>query len=208
MKHYSYSIDNISQVIICGVDGAGKKELVSVIFPDLPMVLKTKINIRKNTKKLLFLVVLDGIHLQNIEEENILQEISIICNSIKGIKISILLVLNKIDLIYNYRKNPYLVEEINDNYNEFLKKFGFSHIWFTHFSSFAAKKLHELLSRETDQEDFDDVKNLLHKVAVHPPQNTSPSQIRQYLLDNIDTFCEYTGESVIRQYVSKWNEEQ
>ena len=207
MKVLSYKQDKDTQVCVCGVDGAGKKSFVSVFFPkEATCKQQSSLKISKQTEKLLAIVILDGVHLQNMEEEDVITQISEMCKRNRGIKISILFVLNKVDLIYNRRQNPTLVNDIYTSYQQFFEKIKCHEIKFIAFSYLATKIFHELLSREIDDDDCDDANMMLAKIGKTFSKHFTPDQMKQYLISHKNVFKVFSGETLIKRFIERWKE--
>lgn len=206
MKGYSISPTQSSQIFVCGVESAGKKSFISLFFPEKRNLSLRTFCIREKTQKILFVVLLDGIHLQNIEEANFLDEVKKFFQSRDKISKSLLFVLGKTDLIYNRRLNKNLLNELSSVYEDFLLPLNAFQKGVIPFSFLATKIYRELLAREIDAEDCDDAKSLLLKAGRHLPSDMSPEAMKAYLKDHRRLFSLLSGEALIHNFIEQWKE--
>ena len=203
MKGYSFMCQNNSQVGIIGVKGAGKRSFLSLFFPQKNRVSLKEFCINSNTQNLLVILILDGIHLQNESEYDIITDLNTMCRSCQTVNSSILLVLNKIDLFYNKSRNPEIIREIYESYRSYLNKLHLS-VDFIPFSFLAATIFHDLLNRTIDEEDCDDARILLAKIGRHLRKDMPPETMKNYLLNHQRAFQIISGETLIKDYLNHW----
>lgn len=209
MKILSFKHNKDAHIYICGVDGSGKKSFASVFFADKSNYKQLSLfKLPPKVKKLLVIMVLDGVHLQNLAEEEIFFKISGLCKKYRTLEISVLFVLNKVDLIYNRRQNPVLVDEVYTSYKNFFAQIACKEIKFIAFSYLATKIFQSLLSREIDDEDCDDAKTMLAKVGKHFPKKYNPREMKKYLNSHKNVFRILSGETLIARFIERWKEEQ
>ena len=204
MNCYSFSTEKTSQIIVCGVDDAGKRTFISLFFPVQKNIRKTKMHIKRQAKRLLIIIILDGIHLQNVEEATLLQSIKDTFSNRKSISLSLLMILGKTDLFYNYRHDPRLIKDIFQKYKQYLDDFNCSQRVFLAFSALATKISRDLLSRDIDCDDSDDVKVLLGKIGRHLPENISPEDTKRYIFAHKNAFSVLSGEKHIQHFLQEW----
>lgn len=206
MKGYSISPTPSSQIFVCGVESAGKKSFISLFFSDKKDLLLRTFRIREKTRKLLFVVLLDGLHLQNIEEADLLGEVKKIFRRRDKISKSLLFILGKTDLIYNRRQNQNLLADLSSVYEDFLLEIKTSQRGVIPFSFLATKMHRELLVREIDEEDYDNAKSLLAKAGRHLPSDMSPQAMKTYLNNHRRLFSLLSGETLIHNFMKQWRE--
>lgn len=206
MKGYYISPTPSSQIFICGVESSGKKSFLSLFFPEKKNLSLRTFRIREKTRKILFVVLLDGIHLQNIEEADLLSEVKKFFQRRDKISKSLLFILGKTDLIYNRRRNQNLLADLSSVYEDFLLKIKTSQRGVIPFSFLATKIHRELLVREIDEEDCDDAKSLLAKAGRHLPSDMSPRAMKTYLNNHRRLFSLLSGETLIHNFMEQWKE--
>ncbi len=206
MKGYSISPNPSSQIFVCGVESAGKKSFLSLFFSEKKNLSLRTFRIREKTRKILFVILLDGIHLQNIEEANLLDEVKKFFQRRDKISKSLLFILGKTDLIYNRRQNQNLLADLSSIYEDFLLKIKTSQRGVIPFSFLATKIHRELLAREIDEEDCDDAKSLLTKAGRHLPSDMSPRAMKTYLNNHRRLFSLLSGETLIHNFIEQWKE--
>ncbi len=195
------------KILICGVDGAGKKSFANIFFSEKPCKV-SKIKLHTNIKKLLFVIILDGLHLENVAEAEVLEEVlNIKKKQSKDVEVSCLVILNKTDLFYNRRKTQKLIREIYEYYQKKLQKYEFKEIYFVAFSYLATKIFHSLTNRIMDKDDCDDACFFLHKIGRHIDENIKPLQMQQYLLSHKNVFSVFSGEKLIQNFLTNWRKE-
>lgn len=206
MKGLSISEKHL-QFVICGVEGAGKKSFISYFFPtDKVQVFNGRI--RTNTKKLLFVFILDGIHLQNLAEESIFTDIAeMVKKRRKEIDFSCLLILNKTDLIYSKRHAPGLLASICKEYEAKISALGFMHTYVVAFSYVATKILSRLSQNIIDQDDCDDAIYFLNKIGRRLSEGITPVQMRTYLLQHKRALCLFSGEGPVEKTLTHWRKD-
>lgn len=206
MKGYSISPTPSSQIFVCGVESAGKKSFLSFFFPEKKNMSLRTFRLREKTQKILFVVLLDGIHLQNLEEAYLLEEVKKLFQHRDKISKSLLFILGKTDLIYNRRKNKNLLAELCSIYENFLLQIKTSQNGVIPFSFLASKIHRELSAREIDEEDCDDAKSLLAKAGRHFPSDMSPKAMKSYLNNHRRLFSLLSGETLIHNFMDQWKE--
>ena len=206
MNCYSIPVKTRSQVFVCGVDGAGKRSFISTFFPSCRKKRQTVLQIKNRPQKVLVVIILDSIHLQNIAEANLLQDIKDIVSAEKNIDFSVLIVLGKTDLIYNRRLVPNLIKDIYQDYKGYLDGLSCARKGFYAFSALATQRTREFLSRKLDNDDMDDVKDMLVKIGRHLPDDISPESIKQYVINHKRAFAVFSGENHIHLFLQKWKE--
>lgn len=205
MKGYSISPNRASQIFVCGVKGAGKRSFISLFFPDRQRMTLKEVNFKTTTRNVLFILILDGIHLQNLEEEAIFNGIKDLYKSKKKINFSLLLVLGKADLIYDFQQTPNLISEVYQSYQAFLSSLTPMRIKFVAFSYLATKLAREFMLREMSDNDCVRASFLMAKLGC-VFRETDTHAIQSYLRNHRGAISAISGEKQIQRFLSQWKE--
>ena len=113
-------LDRDRQIIITGVEGAGRRSFASLYFPNENPV-ETTIRLSRKVEEVLVVVMLDCCHLQNLAEADVLQEVSTAIKRWETKAVRLLLVLGRIDLACTRRQNRAWLEAVMREYRPYLK---------------------------------------------------------------------------------------
>ena len=188
------------QIVITGVDGAGRKTFASLYFPAKKLV-EGQFHISRRAKEIAVVVLLDSCHLQNQAEADVLESVQKAVKRWKGRPLRLLLLLNKTDLVCSRRQNRDWVESVMCEYASCFKKVKARQKCIAAHSSLAVKRMHQMMEGEIDDDDVEELGYLLLKSGHRMPRSVSTLNAKAYLASHQKSFQMLTGERVVSEFL-------
>ena len=188
------------QIVITGVDGAGRKTFASLYFP-LEKLVEGQVRISHRAKEIAVVVLLDSCHLQNQAEADVLENVREVIKRWKKRPTRLLLLLNKTDLVCSRRQNRDWVESVMREYAPYLKRVKARQKRIAAHSSLAVKRMHQMMSGEIDDDDVEELGYLLLKSGHRMPRSVSTLNATAYLASHQKSFQMLTGERVVSEFL-------
>ncbi len=206
-KISGYSIvENDLQFFICGVEGSGRKSFLSVFFPCEKTTLR-EFCVDPYVKRILVIVILDGLHQHNIEEEQMLINVARLYAERKDRDMSILFVLNKLDLL-NEKPKSENVMLMHKSYCSFIQIFNIPSKYFYFFSANTSLFFREILHKEFDELNYLKAQQLLLRIGRNRTVSFSVKKMLRYLKMNHKIFLTISGEYPILNLITQWRKEK
>jgi hypothetical protein len=200
MKGFSL-LEHGRQVVLTGVEGAGRNSFASLYFPEMQQREKT-IRLSRRTKRLVVVVMLDSRHLQNLAEEKVLNAVAKARKrNWKRVSVRVLLVLGRIDCVCDRHQNRQWVEEVMCGYKPYLKSLRVGRAAVVAHSNLAVARLADLLAEDIDDDDMDDIKHLLSKCGRRLPRTLSKDNAKEFLVAHCKTLQMLSGEYPDRRFL-------
>ena len=193
-------IDRGRQIIITGIEGAGRRSFASIYFPTAELIEKP-VRLSKKVKEVVVIAILDSRHLQNQAEADALRQIAVAVKRWKSAKVRILLVLGQTDLVCNRRQNRYWVAEVMREYKPYLSKLRIKVRTIVAHSNLAIQRLREIENGEVDVDDVDDLDYLLSKAGRRLPKVVSSDSVKTYISSHRKALQMLTGEYYVNKFL-------
>lgn len=193
-------LDRDRQIIITGVEGAGRRSFASLYFPDENPV-ETTIRLSRKVEEVLVVVILDCCHLQNLAEADVLQEVSTAIKRWEAKTVWLLLVLGRIDLVCTRRQNRAWLEAVMQEYRPYLKAIKAKKRKIIAHSNLAVQWVRQALNGEIDAEDIDDLGYLLSKAGRRLPRFVSVDTAKKYVCSHLKSFRMLSGEHYAKEFL-------
>lgn len=193
-------IDDNRQVVVTGVEGAGRRFFASLYFPNANPVVKS-IRLLRKIDEVVVVVILDCCHLQNLAEAAVLQEVSVLVKRWKAKTVRLLLVLGRIDLVCTRRQNRAWIEAVMREYRPYLKKIKCKKRMIIAHSNLAVQWVRQALNGEIGAEDIEDLGHLLSKTGRRLPKFISPDSATAYVRSHLKFFQMLSGEYCVKEFL-------
>lgn len=193
-------IDRGRQIIITGIEGAGRRSFASIYFPTAELIEKP-VRLSKKVKEVIVIAILDSRHLQNQAEADALRQVAVAVKRWKSAKVRILLVLGQTDLVCNRRQNRNWVEEVMREYKPYLSKLRIKVRTIVAHSNLAIQRLREIENGEVDVDDVDDLDYLLSKAGRRLPKVVSSDSVKTYICSHRKALQMLTGEYYVNKFL-------
>lgn len=199
MKGFSM-LDGNRQIVLTGVEGAGRNSFASHYFPKMKQQEKS-IRLSRRADEVIVVAMLDSRKLQNLAEEAILESLAKARKNWKRVPARVLLVLGRIDCVCDRRQNRKWIEEVMRGYTGYLKKLKVRRAAIVAHSNLAVEKVGELLQGTIDGDDVDDIRYLLSRCGHHLPRTIVKDNLGKYLLTHRTAAQMLSGELFVRRFL-------
>ena len=190
------------QIVITGVEGAGRKFFASLYFPaERPA--ENSIRLSAKAKEVIVVVVLDCCHLQNLAEADVLKDVAATIKRWKSKPIRMLLVLGRIDLVCTRHQNRKWLESVMREYKPYLKKIKARERVIVAHSNLAVQRMRQAIDDEVEADDVDDLSYLLSKTGHRLPKSVSVNNAKKYIGSHLKSLQMLTGEYYVNQFLTK-----
>lgn len=193
-------VDGDRQIVVTGVEGAGRRSFASLYFPNENPV-ETTIRLSRKVEEVLVVVMLDCCHLQNLAEADVLQEVSTAIKRWETKTVRLLLVLGRIDLVCTRRQNRAWLEAVMREYRPYLKTIKTKKRKIIAHSNLAVQWVRQALNGEIDAEDIEDLGRLLSKAGRRLPRFISPDNARAYVSSHLKPLQMLSGEYYAKEFL-------
>ena len=194
------------QICLCGVKGAGKKTFCSLFIPDKKVSIKN-ISLRKNIKKMLIIILFDGIHQQNLAEENVINEIQDFMKATSSkIKLEIWGVLTKVDAFYNKRKDSSEIMRMYLSYKKLLNKRNIILTYFIPLAQIACYYLLYILKADegNSEEECLNLLMMLGRIGIRFTEDNDFVKLKDYVQQHKGLLMNFTGYGIIKRHLLEW----
>lgn len=193
-------VDGNRQIVVTGVEGAGRRSFASLYFPNVNMEEST-IRLSRKVDEVVVVVILDCCHLQNLAEADVLQEVSAAIKRWDAKTVRILLVLGRIDLVCTRRQNRAWLEAVMREYRPYLKTIKAKKRKIIAHSNLAVQWVRQALNGEIDAEDIEDLGHLLSKAGRRLPRFISSDNARAYVSSHLKSLQMLSGEYYVKEFL-------
>lgn len=200
-------VDGYRQVVITGVEGAGRKSFAALYFPCTELV-ERKVRVLHHAKEIFVIILLDSCHLQNQAEAEVLEDVQKAVKRWKGRTLRVLLLLNKTDLVCSRHQNRDWVESVMREYAPYVRKIKAKQKQIAAHSSLSVKRMNQMLLTEIDDDDVEELGCLLLKSGHRMPKSVSSLNAKAYLTSHLKTFRMLSGERVVSEFLKKNKKER
>ena len=191
------------QIFICGVDGAGKKSVATLLFPDSQYCFQS-INSDKNT---LVIVVLDGVHQQNLAEEQLFKKIAKLQQRFNKKSLKTLLILNKTDLFANTPPVSKRIHQMFESYEIFCKQNKVYISGFIPLSTYAAKLCQIADHKVLNTFDSLNIRILLRQIGRSFPEEITDETLLQYVISHKKQLETLSGKLPLEKFIKNWRKD-
>lgn len=193
-------IERDRQVVITGVEGAGRRSFASLYFPNINLIEKP-VRLSKKCKNVVIVVLLDCCHLQNLAEASVLNNVSAAIKRWKTRHIRLLLVLGRIDLVCSRRQNRDWLEIVMREYCPYLKKIRTRTKTIIAHSNLAVEWTRRALDSVADADDVEDFGYLLSKAGHRMPRFVSAGNLKTYIASHLKSLQKLSGEYYVKNFL-------
>ncbi len=195
-------MEHSRQIVITGVEGAGRRFFASLYFPTAKPTEK-QVRLSAKAEEIIIVAVLDCRHLQNQAEANMLKAVTRAVNRWQSKNVRVLLVLGQIDLVCTHRQNRNWIEKVMSEYKHCLVSLKTREKKIVAHSNLAVNRIRQVLVDEIDADDLDDLNYLLFKVGHRLPKSVSVDNVKMYIGKHLKSIQMLTGEYYINQFLTK-----
>ena len=194
---------SIEQIFICGVDGSGKKSVAALLFPENQYCIQD-ISLNKNT---LVLVVLDGVHQQNLAEEQLFKRIAKLQQRFNKESLRTLLILNKTDLFANTPPVSKRIHQMFESYEIFCKQNKVHISGFIPLSTCAAKLCQIADRKVLNTFDSLNIRILLRQIGRSFPEQITDETLLQYVISHKKQLETLSGKLPLEKFIKNWRKD-
>ena len=199
MKGFSL-IEQERQIIVTGVDGAGRNLFCSYYFPQMKRK-EIVVHISRLSSKLLMIIMLDSRRLQTLAEARVLGDFVDFLKNTNGIPVKTLLVLGRIDCVCDRKQNREWVESVMREYQVYFNQNQINDFAIVAHSNLAVLRHAELQASEIDMDDIDDIRYLLAKSGHRLPGSVSVKNAKWYIATHRKALQMLSGEFFVDRFI-------
>lgn len=193
-------VDGNRQIVIAGVEGAGRRSFASLYFPNANTD-ESSLRLSRKVDEVVVVVILDCCHLQNLAEADVLQDVSTAIKRWDEKTVRLLLVLGRIDLVCTRRQNRAWLEAVMRGYQPYLRKIKAKNRKIIAHSNLAVQRMRQMLDDEVDADDVDDLNCLLFKAGRRLPKTVSADNAKMYIGSHLKSLQMLTGEYYAKEFL-------
>jgi hypothetical protein len=209
MKGYVFQLKDKkdSGIFVCGVEGAGKRLFIQAFRQGvLKNTLPTSMDTLFVLKHILFVQIIDGVHSNNLAEEQIFEKFNTWKSEYPQVDIELTLLINKIDIFMQDRKNHDILLKMHQTYCEVLAKHTILSSGIFPIS-LRGINLFNALYRKRKKDDLDifDLKIILTRISRDSHYRRLPDgDFINYINNNPERIKKILGETTVAKFIKKW----